>query len=82
MFLEGPKKGPVLHWAHANGFNGQTYSRVLSKLTSKYNVYAWDTPGYGMSEIGTNYDKINSVLGYSKDLAAFIKVLVRNTRAK
>ena len=36
-FWKGPKQGPVLHWAHANGFNGQTYSRVLSKLTSKYN---------------------------------------------
>ena len=81
-FWKGPKQGPVLHWAHANGFNGQTYSRVLSKLTSKYNVYAWDTPGYGMSEIGTYYDKINPVLGYSKDLAALIKVLSEKHKSK
>ena len=81
-FWKGPKQGPVLHWAHANGFNGQTYSRVLTKLTSKYNVYAWDTPGYGMSEIGTYYDKINPVLGYSKDLAALIKVLSEKHKSK
>ena len=81
-FWKGPKEGPVLHWAHANGFNGQTYSRILSKLTSKYNVYAWDTPGYGMSQIGSYYDAVNPVLGYSKDLAALITELHEKHKSK
>ena len=32
-FWKGPANAPILHWAHANGFNGQTYNRLLSKLT-------------------------------------------------
>ncbi|MDC3017417.1 alpha/beta hydrolase [Paracoccaceae bacterium] len=81
-FWKGPKEGPVLHWAHANGFNGQTYSRILNKLTSKYNIYAWDTPGYGMSETGSYYDAVNPVLGYSKDLAALITELYNKHKSK
>ena len=81
-FWKGPKEGPVLHWAHANGFNGQTYSRILNKLTSKYNVYAWDTPGYGMSDVGSFYDPVNPVLGYSRDLAALIKELYKKHTSK
>ena len=81
-FWKGPKEGPVLHWAHANGFNGQTYSRILNKLTSKYNIYAWDTPGYGMSETGSYYDAVNPVLGYSKDLAALITELYKKHKSK
>ena len=81
-FWKGPKEGPVLHWAHANGFNGQTYSRILNKLTSKYNIYAWDTPGYGMSETGSYYDAVNPVLGYSKDLAALITELYKKHKGK
>ena len=58
-FWEGPKHAPVLHWAHANGFNGQTYATLLNKLKSRFNIYAWDTPGYGKSKIGENYNSKN-----------------------
>jgi pimeloyl-ACP methyl ester carboxylesterase len=74
-FWQGPKDGPVLHWAHANGFNGQTYASLLNKLTSSYNIYAWDTPGYGKSLIGENYDSKNPIQGYALDLEAFIEAL-------
>ena len=74
-FWEGPKNAPVLHWAHANGFNGQTYSTLLKKLKSSFNIYAWDTPGYGKSKIGENYNSKNPVLGYAHDLEAFIEIL-------
>ena len=74
-FWEGPKNAPVLHWAHANGFNGQTYATLLNKLKSRFNVYAWDTPGYGKSKIGENYNSKNPVLGYARDLEAFIGTL-------
>ena len=74
-FWEGPKNAPVLHWAHANGFNGQTYATLLNKLKSRFNIYAWDTPGYGKSKIGENYNSKNPVLGYARDLEAFIETL-------
>ena len=33
---------PVLHWAHANGFNGHTYRPLLTPLADKFDIYAWD----------------------------------------
>ena len=74
-FWKGPADAPILHWAHANGFNGLTYDKLLSKLVGKFNVYAWDTPGYGMSEKGPFYDEVNPILGYSYDLEALINEL-------
>ena len=81
-FWEGPKGAPVLHWAHANGFNGQTYASLLSKLKSSFNIYAWDTPGYGKSKIGQNYDADNPVLGYARDLKALIETLHKRHNRK
>ena len=75
-FWKGPKDAPILHWAHANGFNGQTYNRLLRKLTRDFNVYAWDAPGYGMTENGAFYNKVNPVLGNSYDLEALILSLI------
>ena len=81
-FWKGPADAPILHWAHANGFNGRTYDKLLSKLVEKFNVYAWDTPGYGMSEKGPFYDEINPVLGYSYDLEALIIELYKKHKRK
>ena len=81
-FWEGPVDAPILHWAHANGFNGQTYHRLLRKLTDRFNVYAWDAPGYGMTDKGSFYDEINPVLGYSYDLEALIIELFKKHKRK
>ena len=81
-FWEGPVDAPILHWAHANGFNGQTYDRLLRKLADRFNVYAWDAPGYGMTDKGSFYDEINPVLGYSYDLKALIIELFKKHKRK
>ncbi len=81
-FWEGPVDAPILHWAHANGFNGQTYDRLLRKLADRFNIYAWDTPGYGMTDKGSYYDEINPVLGYSYDLKALIIELFKKHKRK
>ena len=81
-FWEGPVDAPILHWAHANGFNGQTYDRVLRKLADRFNIYAWDTPGYGMTDKGSFYDETNPVLGYSYDLEALIIELFKKHKRK
>ena len=81
-FWKGPADAPILHWAHANGFNGQTYNRLLRKLTRDFNVYAWDAPGYGMTENGAFYDKVNPVLGNSYDLEALIIELNKKHKRK
>ena len=81
-FWKGPANAPILHWAHANGFNGQTYNRLLRKLTRDFNVYAWDAPGYGMTEKGDFYNKVNPVLGNSYDLEALIIELNKKHKRK
>ena len=81
-FWKGPNDAPILHWAHANGFNGRTYDRLLSKLTGNFNIYAWDMPGYGMTEKGPLYDKVNPVLGNSYDLEALISELNKKHKRK
>ena len=48
-FFKGPKNGPILHWAHANGFNGPTYYNLLSELSNFCNIYAWDARSHGMN---------------------------------
>ena len=81
-FWKGQNDAPILHWAHANGFNGRTYDRLLSKLTGNFNIYAWDMPGYGMTEKGPFYDKVNPVLGNSYDLEALISELNKKHKRK
>ena len=42
---------PVLHWAHANGFNAQTYDPLLAPLAGDFDVYAADARGHGFSTL-------------------------------
>lgn len=48
-YLSGPKNAPVLHWAHGNGFNAQTYTNLITKLSEYCHVYAWDARAHGLS---------------------------------
>ena len=48
-YIQGPRNGPVLHWAHANGFNAATYQNLLKKLALFCSVYAWDARSHGQS---------------------------------
>jgi len=50
-YWAGPEGAPVLHWAHANGFNGQTYAPLLAKLSERFHVYAADARGHGKSTL-------------------------------
>jgi len=45
--------GPVLHFAHANGFNAETYRTLLSPLTDRLRVFASDARGHGGTTLST-----------------------------
>ena len=45
---------PVLHWAHANGFNAQTYDPLLAPLAGDFDVYAADARGHGFSTLAAD----------------------------
>ena len=61
---QGPKENsPVFHWAHATGFNGETYKKVLKAISQAFHVYAWDLRGHGKSSEDTSLGSINNVQG-------------------
>jgi pimeloyl-ACP methyl ester carboxylesterase len=43
--------GPVLHFAHANGFNAETYRTLLSPLTDSFRIVASDARGHGRTAL-------------------------------
>ena len=55
-YWAGPEGAPVLHWAHANGFNGQTYAPLLANLSEHFHVYAADARGHGKSTLVADPD--------------------------
>lgn len=66
---------PVLHWAHANGFNGHTYRPLLTPLADKFDIYAWDARGHGRSTLRAAPEKMTGWDIYGRDLVALIEHL-------
>jgi pimeloyl-ACP methyl ester carboxylesterase len=66
---------PVLHWAHANGFNGRTYDPLLSPLAAQFDVYAWDARGHGLSTFAAEPKKMTGWDIYGRDLIALVEHL-------
>lgn len=50
-----PRKKPVLHFVHGNGFCGLTYETVLAPLQHHFDLFISDTQGHGDSEAGPGY---------------------------
>ena len=72
---------PVLHWAHANGFNGRTYDPLLSPLAAQFDVYAWDARGHGLSTFAAEPKKMTGWDIYGRDLIALVEHLAEIGRA-
>jgi len=51
--LEWANHGPLLHFAHATGFNAQTYQSLLQPLSERFHVHASDARGHGLTVLGT-----------------------------
>jgi pimeloyl-ACP methyl ester carboxylesterase len=50
-YLEWVNSGPAFYFAHANGFNAQTYCELLSPLAEGSHVLASDARGHGQTEL-------------------------------
>ncbi len=68
-----------MHFAHATGFNAETYRELLADLDPTLDVYAMDARGHGMSEAPADPKKLRSWRQYRKDLEAFVETLSRPT---
>ena len=68
-----------MHFAHATGFNAETYRELISALDPSLDVYAMDARGHGMSEATADPKKLRSWVQYRKDLEALVETLSRPT---
>ena len=74
-YLKGPKDAPVLHWAHANGFNAPIYENLLRKLAQFCHVYAWDARAHGLSSELKLPAENNIYKQYVQDFVGLINLL-------
>lgn len=74
-YLKGPPNGPVMHWAHANAFNGPTYSLLLESLSKKFTIYAWDARKHGRTQNVLTPEKGKTFQTYCDDLKSVIEIL-------
>lgn len=63
---------PVLHWAHANGFNGQTYAPLLAPLAEAFDIFAWDARGHGFTDAPAEPTAMTGWHLYANDLEPLI----------
>ncbi|MFZ1866130.1 MAG: alpha/beta hydrolase [Polyangiales bacterium] len=72
-------EGLTVHFAHATGFNAETYRALLASLDPSLDVFAMDARGHGMSEAETDPKKLRSWVPYRNDLERFVETLRRPT---
>lgn len=63
---------PVLHFAHANGMNAQTYTPLLNTLADNLHIYAWDARGHGKSSARAVPEELSSWDVYVQDFREFL----------
>ena len=69
--LRWPAPGrPVLLFAHANGFNARTYTRLFAPLAGQYDIVAPDLRGHGLSTAPADPATHRDWYGYAADLTA------------
>ena len=78
----GATAKPVLHWAHANGFNGQTYDPLLAPLASRYDIHAWDARGHGQTDLPARPRDMRNWYIYRDDLEKLVVHLADKAGAK
>lgn len=52
-YIAWPRSAPGLHFAHANGFNAQTYTTLLAPLADRFSIVASDLRGHGHTQLPT-----------------------------
>lgn len=67
------KQQPALHFAHANGFNGQTYRRLLAPLAGRFHIRAWDARGHGLTSLPADPRGHGNWRVFRDDLIRFVE---------
>jgi pimeloyl-ACP methyl ester carboxylesterase len=67
--------GLTVHFAHATGFNAETYRALFQSLDPSLDVFAMDARGHGMSLASADPRKLRSWAPYREDLERFVETL-------
>lgn len=70
-------RGPSVHFAHATGFNAETYRHLLVSLDPSLDVFAMDARGHGLSRAPADPARLRSWAPYRRDLERFVETLRR-----
>ena len=73
--LEWQADAPLLHFAHANGFNGETYRGLLTPLQGRFHVTASDMRGHGFTALPAQAGIQTGWRIFGEDLARVIDTL-------
>ncbi len=66
--LEWKAALPPLHFAHANGFNAETYRNLLDPLAGQFHIVASDARGHGFTRLPTEPGSAQGWTIYRDDL--------------
>lgn len=65
----------TVHFAHATGFNAETYAMLLDDLDTSISAYLMDARGHGRSTAAADPRTLRSWRPYRDDLEAFVETL-------
>jgi pimeloyl-ACP methyl ester carboxylesterase len=74
-YLEWATTGPKLNFAHANGFNAETYRSILAPLTDRFHIFACDQRGHGASTLPTTSGLAKDWTVFRDDLLDYLNVI-------
>ncbi len=73
--LEWGPGGPLFHFAHATGFNAETYRSLLAPLAGKFHIVASDSRGHGFTTLPATLDLPKGWTIYRDDLLRTLDAL-------
>ncbi|MEJ0026728.1 MAG: alpha/beta hydrolase [Rhizomicrobium sp.] len=74
-YLDGAADAPLLHFAHATGFNAETCRGLLTPLQGRFRVAAADLRGHGFTTLPAPPGPLAGWFTFGNDLAAILDVL-------
>ncbi len=76
-YLAWGGNGPALHFAHATGFNAETYAPLLTPLSDRMRILASDARGHGFTALPTVPGSARGWKIFRRDLVQFLDATVR-----
>ena len=74
-YLAWDNAHPALHFAHATGFNAETYCELLQPLSDRMQILASDSRGHGLTTLPESTARLKDWEVYRDDLSALLNAV-------